>query len=652
MKITNLQCPSCGGKLEPMKSNPKIVVCEYCKSQFMVEEDQPVNYHIHQYSTAPAGSVRTGPGSAPARSSAAAVAVAAVFVVLASAASILLRTSSSPTGNPKQETRPVSAAAGEAERGSAGETQETASPLCESAIKAIFGRSSSLVTEEDLSRIKYLRVSPGSQSATIEYSFQDPYADHDFQAVTLTLEPESWSSADLSLFTGLVKLDVTSCRDVISLKELTQLKELACSGLEISQIAGMVAQPEQILSLSLDNAKSLEGINVFENLETLAVEDIISPDLKQLVSLKNLTSLSITEDQEWDPLGTADPAPLTDYWALSVLTGLEELEVDSPCLRDLGFLKSLTSLTRLSLINTEIISLEPVAELSGLTSLKLEDNSSVGDYSPMGQLTGLTDLSIHKSTSQDDPDLSSLTGLERLDMSGFVSVSFLRNMGNLRQLSLHGCNIDEIAALSGLTNLESLTCYSVWTYAVPLRDVGFIDNMPNLRFLDFSGASQGNGWGGYQRNTEILGDISNVFNHQGLEELYLNNCMFQLDFEKLKENPTLQKLELREVKLKENFYVQSSGGVTDLWYDDVSLDEHTDFLANYPNLLELYLDGNQLTNIQFAASLKNLTHLGINNNYVTELSPLNQAESLRYLDIRQNPISATIEAGEDVQILR
>ena len=176
--------------------------------------------------------------------------------------------------------------------------------------------------------------------------------------------------------------------------------------------------------------------------------------------------------------------------------------------------------------------------------------------------------------------------------------------------------------------------------------------MTNLRFLDFCGISQGNGWGGYQRNTEILGDISNVLNHPGLEELYLNNCMFQLDFEKLQENPSLQKLELREVKLKENFHVQSSGGITDLWYDDVTLDEHTDFLANYPNLRELYLDGNQLTNIQFAASLKNLTHLGINNNYVTELSPLNQAESLKYLDIRQNPISTTIETGEDVRILR
>ncbi len=259
---------------------------------------------------------------------------------------------------------------------------------------------------------------------------------------------------------------------------------------------------------------------------------------------------------------------------------------------------------------------------------------------------------IDKSTSQEDPDLSGLTGLEKLDMSGFISISFLRKMENLKELSLHGCNIDEIGALSGLTGLERLTCYSVWTYAVPLKDVKFIDNMPYLRFLDFSGVSQGNGWGGYQRNTEILGDISNVFNHQGLEELYLNNCMFELDFGKLKENPSLRKLEMREVNLKENFYVRSSAGMTDLWYDDVALDGNTDFLTNYPNLEELYLDGNQLTDISFAASLKKLTHLGINNNYVTELSPLNQAENLKYLDIRQNPINSTIEADGDVEILK
>ena len=295
---------------------------------------------------------------------------------------------------------------------------------------------------------------------------------------------------------------------------------------------------------------------------------------------------------------------------------------------------------------------EPVGELSGLAALSLVDNNSIQDYSPLSRLTGLTSLTLDKSTSQDDPDLSGLTGLNELDMSGFISISFLRNMGNLRHLSIHGCNVDEIGALSGLSGLESLACYGVWTYGVPLKDVKFIDQMPNLKVLDFSGISEGGVWGGYQRNTEILGDISNVFNHQGLEALYLNNCMFEIDFDNLVENPSLKILEMREVNLKENFYVRSQGGMTDLWYDDVALDGHTDFLTKYPGLTRLYLDGNQLTGISFAASLKNLTHLGIRNNYVTELSPLDQAESLEFLDIRENPISGTVASDGKVEILR
>ena len=108
---------------------------------------------------------------------------------------------------------------------------------------------------------------------------------------------------------------------------------------------------------------------------------------------------------------------------------------------------------------------------------------------------------------------------------------------------------------------------------------------------------------------------------------------------------------MKEVSLKENFYVETSGGFTNLWYDDVTLEGHTDFLTRFPNLEELYLDGNQLTDIQFAASLKSLTHLGLNNNYVTDLSPLNQAESLEFLDIRQNPVTS-VETREGVTILK
>ena len=176
--------------------------------------------------------------------------------------------------------------------------------------------------------------------------------------------------------------------------------------------------------------------------------------------------------------------------------------------------------------------------------------------------------------------------------------------------------------------------------------------MTSLKYLDLSGIEDKSWWGGYGRNIEIYGDISNVFNHAGLEELYLNQCLFGIDFDQLRDNPSLKKLQMKEVSLKKNFYVESYSGVTNIWYDDVSLAENIDFLNHYSELEELYLDGNQLTSIQFASKLNRLERLGINNNYVTDLTPLNQAARLKYLDIRQNPVNNTIEAGDLVEVIK
>ena len=65
--------------------------------------------------------------------------------------------------------------------------------------------------------------------------------------------------------------------------------------------------------------------------------------------------------------------------------------------------------------------------------------------------------------------------------------------------------------------------------------------------------------------------MSSIFNHQGLEELYLDNGKFEINFDKIKENPSLRVLGLRNMELHKNYYVESYGGMTSVWYDDVKL---------------------------------------------------------------------------------
>ena len=75
-------------------------------------------------------------------------------------------------------------------------------------------------------------------------------------------------------------------------------------------------------------------------------------------------------------------------------------------------------------------------------------------------------------------------------------------------------------------------------------------------------------------------------------KIILNSCQFAIDFDKLIENPTLKHLEMKEISLKENFYVECYNGMMDIWYDDVSLNENLDFLTKYPALEVLRLDSN------------------------------------------------------------
>ena len=650
MKMTRLICPSCGGRLEPMEGSPQIMVCEYCNSQFVMENDMPTAPQTPLYPKNRPPVLREDPSSGNTARTWAFITLALTGIIIGN---IMIFSSRRPAST-SVRVQPDAGYETMVPEETPPETAE--SPLYEEIVKTIFQKDAGLVTETDLARIKYIRIHTGSASTLVEYSFESPYEENPetYAPVQLTLPPLSWDSRDLARFTGLQKIDAREEHiSQIPFDSFNDLKGILLSGVSPAEAAELLPAPEAILELSLEHPADLEGIGAFEHLKNFSAEGISAPDLRQLTALKELRILLMEEETEDSfSLSEEEASSLTDYSALSVLTGLEELSITSSAIRDLGFLSPLTGLKSLSISESDAISLEPLRELTQLTSLELEDNSSLQDYAPVESLAHLKTLVLDKGTSQPDPDLSVLTELETLDMSGFMSVRFLERMNNLKELFLHGCNVDEIQALSGLTSLESLTCYSVWTYAVPLRNLNFLDSMTSLKSLDLCGGSTSPGFGSYQHCVEILGDISNAFNHPGLQRLILSNCTFEIDFDRLTGNSSLKYLEMKEIHLKENFYVESYNGMTDIWYDDVSLDAHLDFLTLYPGLEELYLDGNQITGLSFAPALTQLTHLGIQDNYVTDLSPLHQIQGLEYLDIRKNPVSGTVEMGEDILILK
>ncbi len=425
MKIVDLKCPSCGGKLIPVEGNSKIVCCEYCKSQFVLEEDQIINYHIHQYGSTPPAqperfSANTG-GDFSAKS--AGIAVAALAIAILSMISLSVIRGSKKDAPPTVPASAFQAVTGESlydiEEGDEEnlEAEMAYSPLYEQILGEIFQKPADTVTAKELDTLKYLSIELGSDTHRIRYSFEDPYESDQAQIYDLETGAVSWDPGDWAAFTGLVKADLGSdSYGLEAIGTLEHLKGLACYRAEFSSLAEILPA-EQILELDVDHPEGLEGIGDFQNLEILRLEDVRTPDLKQLVTLKNLRSLTIEEYFDSDEAGA-----LTNYSALSVLTSLEHLALDSEAIRELSFLKPLGKLTSLSIQGTECLGIEPLGELTQLTSLELGDNDSVTDYSPLKSLTGLKTLTIDKNTTCNDPDLSSLGNLEELEKIGRAHV--------------------------------------------------------------------------------------------------------------------------------------------------------------------------------------------------------------------------------------
>ena len=180
---------------------------------------------------------------------------------------------------------------------------------------------------------------------------------------------------------------------------------------------------------------SLDGLETFVTLQTLALNRNQIIDITPLAGLINLQTLALNQNQ------------IVDISPLAGLTNLQTLGLNQNQIIDISPLAGLTNLQTLTLNQNQIIDISPLAGLNRLRLLHLSTNPIV-DISPLAGLTNLQTLDLSLNQISDIAPLVSNMGLDAGD-----SISLDGNLldagdcGNINTLVARGVAVDIAATL-------------------------------------------------------------------------------------------------------------------------------------------------------------------------------------------------------------
>ena len=201
--------------------------------------------------------------------------------------------------------------------------------------------------------------------------------------------------------------------------------------------------------------------------------------------------------------------------------------------------------------------------------------------------------------------MEKVTGLE-LSGEGLTNstINLLFSSGKLREnvtgLRLANGSFDDVSILSDMEQLGRL-----WLGSEDLRELSPLANLGSLLELALV--------------TPLDIDLSPVTSLP-LKTLYVEGAKIS-DFGGLAEMSTLSTLELRFNGLKNLDFLKNSSG-------EVSF-----------GLYELYLRGNEITDVSDIPALTNLTRLSLTENPISDISPLSDVFGLEWLSLRQTNVS-------------
>ena len=338
----------------------------------------------------------------------------------------------------------------------------------------------------------------------------------------------------------------------------------------------------------------------------------------------------------------------------------------------------------------EIITLEPLSELSDLTFLNISE-TSVEDLSPVRNLNKLKQLEAN-STLIDDlstlkynitleelqvantaiDDLSVLSSLRNLQILNLANtqvnrINNLKNCPSLTSLNLSGTRVANLGILQDLPQVRNLDISNT-----AIRDLGPVNNLKDLQSLNISGSAISN----LQPLAELenlrelfcshttIRDLSPLKNHRRLGKIYCDhsNIGDAEASEFVKSNPFT--LVIYDTEALKNWWNSLPIYWKAVFSKQIHVDSEptTEQLHQVINLQELDLSGNtfmqslmpvsRLTNLrslnisnteigflQPIQGLANLESLNISHTYISDLKPLQDMGNLKYLNIMNTPVN-------------
>lgn len=559
------------------------------------------------------------------------------------------------------------------------------------AVEQIFQKPADEVTKEDVERVRYLAVRNSKYDNCVEvsYSFED-YKDYvpdgldpelfayneDFlntiETILVSLEDYEGYSIyeDVHNFYNISALALDTYRDV-DLSNCKNLTYIDCSESYFEDLEETAVPVGNIEALKLGNASELTGLTNYSSLKTLEVHYDDVDKLAGVADSLSLETLYCTAVEEGQSLQM-----------LKEMTSLKNLYIEgySDSVKDLSVLSFLTNLEKLAVVNTEIMNIDFLYELTGLKCLYLEENGALVDFTPLGELTNLEMLSFGLGgLNGEQPQYSvieNLTNLKKLYLDTVYDLDFLYALTGLEELEIHLCFYNNLLEpISQMTKLQRLvldSCYSQYP-----DGFACLKNLPDLTSLTVI-------------DLEAEESADGLFQLENLEELSLQGVVFYTPPSDIVASDKLKKLELINVSYlvmpgadSEYYYVgyndenmsqevlNAYGNCTSL--ESLRLERYavkdfaflqklgalkslsmpyceieaigTDAFTGCGMLEELDLQYNVISDLSFAFPLTKLRSLNIEDCYVTDLTPLLSCEQLKYVNAKANPISQNPLSG-------